>query len=58
MSGPSLYDQERAAYARASRSELRAVERALCLHAWGNSLRESARLMAVRDLLKGKGGDR
>ena len=47
----SLYDNERALYARASTPELRAVERALCLHPWGNSLRESARLMAVRDIL-------
>jgi hypothetical protein len=50
----SLYEQEKRAYARASKQELRAVERALCLHSWGNSLRESARLMAVRDLLAGK----
>lgn len=50
----SLYEQERAAYARASRQELKAVERALCMHPWGNSLRESARLMAIRDLLAGK----
>lgn len=52
----NLYEQERAAYARASRSELRAVERALCLHVWGNSPRESARLWAVRDLLAEKAG--
>lgn len=52
----SLYEQERALYARASRQELRAVERALCSHPWNNSLRESARLMAVRDLLAGNGG--
>lgn len=52
----SLYDQERAAYGRASRQELRAVERALTLHPWGNSLREAARLMVVRDLLKEKKG--
>lgn len=52
-----LYEQERAAYARASRSELRAVERALCFHPWANSPRESARLWAVRDLLaKGASG--
>lgn len=50
----SLYDQERRAYGRASRQELRAVERALTLHSWGNSLREAARLMAVRDLLASK----
>lgn len=54
MANPSLYDQERAAYARASKQELRAVERALTMHPWGNSLRESARLLAVRDLLKSK----
>ena len=47
----SLVDQEKRAYARASKQELRAVERALCLHPWGNSLRESARLIAVRELL-------
>ena len=52
----SLYRQERAAYARASRQELRAVERALCLHPWGNSLRESARLCAVRDILAERRG--
>lgn len=50
----SLYEQERAAYARASRQELKTVERALCMHPWNNSLRESARLMAIRDLLSGK----
>lgn len=47
----SLYEQELAQFARASRQELKAIERALCMHAWGNSLRESARLLAVRDLL-------
>lgn len=51
----SLYEQELAAYARASKQELRTIERALCMHPWGNSLRESARLMAIRDLLKSKG---
>ena len=50
----SLYDQEKRAYMRASRQELRAVERALTMHPWGNSLREAARLMAVRDLLASK----
>lgn len=47
----SLYDQERALYARTSTSELRAVERALCLHSWNNSPREAMRLCAVRDIL-------
>jgi hypothetical protein len=47
----SLYDQEKRAYKRASRQELRAVERALTMHPWNNSLREAMRLMAVRDLL-------
>lgn len=47
----SLYEQERRAYLRASRQELRAVERALCLHSWNNSPREAMRLQAVRDIL-------
>jgi hypothetical protein len=54
MANASLYEQERRAYSRASRQELRAVERALTLHPWGNDLRESVRLMAIRDLLAGK----
>ena len=52
----SLYEQERALYARTSTQELRAVERALCLHPWGNSLRDSARLCAVRDILAERRG--
>lgn len=51
MANPSLYEQERALYARTSTQELRAVERALCLHSWNNSLREAMRLCAVRDIL-------
>lgn len=50
----SLYDQELTQYARASRQELKIVERALTMHPWGNSLRESARLLAVRQLLTEK----
>lgn len=52
----SLYAQERAAYARASINELRAVERALCLHSWNNSPREAMRLCAVRDILAERRG--
>lgn len=52
----SLYTQERAAYARAPVTELRAVERALCLHPWGNSPREAMRLVAVRDILAERRG--
>ena len=51
----NLYAQERAAYNRASRQELRAVERALCLHSWNNSPREAMRLCAVRDILAERG---
>lgn len=50
----SLYDQERALFARTSRQELKAIERALTFHPWNNSLRENVRLMAVRDLLAEK----
>jgi hypothetical protein len=50
-----FYEEERAAYARASVAELKAVERALRLHAWGNDRRDRARLLAVRDLLAEKG---
>lgn len=52
----SLYEQERALYARASITELRAVERALCLHSWNNSPREAMRLQAVRDILAERRG--
>lgn len=51
----SIYEQERAIYARASRAELRLIERALTMHAWNNDLRESVRLVAIRDLLAEKG---
>ena len=50
----SLYEQELAQFARTSRQELKAIERALCMHVWGNSPREAARLMAVRELLSNK----
>lgn len=47
----SLYDQERALYARQAMQTLKATERALCMHAWGNSPREAMRLQAIRDIL-------
>ena len=50
----TLYAQEKAAFARRPKAELRKVKLALGLHPWLNNPLETARLAAVTDLLKEK----
>ena len=52
----TLYDEEKALYARRPAWELRNVKKALGLLPWLNTPRETARLAAVTDLLKTKKG--